>query len=186
MRHLLLLVVAVFTLSCSVIEYGPKTSKNEKGYWSKKIQKGVHQVYANYDRSSSPKRAMGYIVIRGYELCQKEKRNFFSIGIVTEHSEFDQKTLSANIYCRKSASRYDLGASLGGNTTKVRKTSKYKILKVNDNILSMNKKRVASRNDVDTFLYNLRSSSKNMKVVVERKGKKETQVQTFNSQCCYV
>ena len=174
MRHLLLLTIVSFSLSCSVIMYAPKSSKNEKGYWSKRIQRGVHKVYANYDSSSSPKRATGYIVIRGYELCQKEGRDYFSIGIVTEHTEFDHKTLSANIYCRKRASRYGLGASLDGNTTRVTKVSKANKakLRADDVILSMNKKRVTSRNDIDTFLYNLRSSRKNMSVVVERKGKK--------------
>lgn len=174
MRHLLLLTIVSFSLSCSVIMYAPKTSKNEKGYWSKRIQKGIYKVYANFDSSSSPKRATGYIVIRGYELCQKEGRDYFSIGVVTEHKEFDHKTLSANIYCRKGASKYGLGAYLIGNTTRVSKVAKANKnkLKAEDVILSMNKKRVTTRNEVDNFLYNLRSSRKNMSVVVDRKGKK--------------
>lgn len=174
MKMILLSLIVLSFYSCAVIDYAPKSSKNSKGYWSKKVQTGIYKVYSNYDRSSSPKRAMGYILIRGFELCAKEKKKYFSIGIVTEHSEFDNRTVSANIYCRKNQSRFGIGANFIANTTKVEKVFNHKGQKLSngDEVLSINKKRVVTRNDIDNFLYNLKSSKRNLQVLVQRKSKK--------------
>ena len=176
MRHLLMSLFLLLSFSCSVIEYAPKSSENEKGYWSKRIQKGIHKVYANYDRSSSPKRAMGYLVIRGFEICKKQNRKYVSLGIVTDNKEFENRTRSGNIYCRTRPTKFDLGAKLSGNTTRVKKVYKKaaKVLQPGDVILSINNKRVANSNDVDIVMYNMKSLKRNMKVLVERNGRKRT------------
>ena len=176
MHYLLILMLALAGISCSVVDYGPKSSKNEKGYWSKKIQSGIHRVYANYDNSSSPKRAMGYIVIRGYELCKKQNAPYVTLGRVSDEKNFEHKTRSANVYCRKSPSKFSIGAQVVGNSTRVARLYKggSEKLQSGDVILSINKKRVANKDDMDRVLYNLRSAKRNMKVVVDRRGKKRT------------
>lgn len=174
MKMIPILLVFFSLYSCAVIQYAPKTSENSKGYWSKKIQTGIYKVYSNYDNSTSPKRAMGYILIRGYELCAQEKKKYFYYGIVSENTEFDHPTLSANIYCQENQSRLGFGAKLAGNSNRVEEVLNYKGQKLipNDKIISLNKKRVASRNDLEIILYNLKNTRKNMRVIVERKNKK--------------
>ena len=176
MRYSFILLLIVVVISCSVVEYGPKNSKNDKGYWSKKIQRGVYRVYANYDNSSSPKRAMAYIAIRGYELCKKQNAPYVTLGRVTDDEKFEHSTRSANVYCRRGPQKFSIGAQLIDNTTRVVSLYKggSKKLQPGDEILAVNGKRVTDRDELDVVLYNLRSAKRNIKVVVDRKGKKKS------------
>lgn len=172
MRLFLLLMIASLA-SCSVVPYGPKSDSNSKGYWSKKLAKDVYRVYASYNRSSSPKRAEGYILIRGFELCHKAKKEFLKLGQIEKLAGAQKSTLSGLVYCYKSNKRIDLAGILNNESTVVGaiRDDKNSRLQADDTILQIDKKSVKTQTDIDMYFYKLKSTKRKLRLKIKRGNK---------------